>query len=158
MKRVVPLPAKRMLTDEEAADYCGFKTVRQFVAQATHRVPAVNFGNYHRWDRNRLDEWLDMLTASPAMDVTGFGEALLRGNPPAGKKRLHGPSQEQIDHTQKFLKTPLRKLEIKALIGMLEIDATPEGYGRPDGAGPSTSSRCDTRVTFAPALALGPIS
>ena len=59
----LPLPWKRMLSHDEAADYCGFKTTRQFLAHVRSRVPAVNFGNYERWDRHRLDEWLDTLTA-----------------------------------------------------------------------------------------------
>ena len=64
MRQIVPLPAKRMLTDEEAADYCGFKTVKQYTDHARSRVPAIDFGTYHRWDRCRLDEWLDTLSSS----------------------------------------------------------------------------------------------
>lgn len=69
MKPAVPLPWKRMLSTEEAADYCGFKTTRQFLAHARSRVPAVSFGSYERWDRHRLDEWLDLLTTTLALEI-----------------------------------------------------------------------------------------
>ncbi|QMV02596.1 hypothetical protein GHV40_14400 [Devosia sp. D6-9] len=65
----VSLPWKRMLSAEEAADYCGFKTTRQFLAHARSRVPAVSFGSYKRWDRHRLDEWLDLLTVSSTLEM-----------------------------------------------------------------------------------------
>ena len=58
-----------MLSHDEAADYCGFKTTRQFLAHVRSRVPAVNFGNYERWDRHRLDEWLDTLSVGSASEA-----------------------------------------------------------------------------------------
>lgn len=71
----LPLPAKRMLTDQEAADYCGFRSVKTFRAKA--RVPPVDYGNCVRFDRHRLDEWLDQLTQSGAHDealLEAFGD------------------------------------------------------------------------------------
>jgi hypothetical protein len=65
-------PTRRMLTSQEAADYCGFKSVNGF--QAYVKVPPVNFGNNVRYDRNRLDEWLDQLGQSQPTKKRGFAE------------------------------------------------------------------------------------
>jgi len=54
-----------MLSDDEAASYCGFKTVAAFRRQV--RVKPVDYGNFVRYDRVRLDEWLDTLTATDPM-------------------------------------------------------------------------------------------
>jgi len=62
-----------MLSDDEAADYCGFKTTRQFKSHV--RVQAVNFGNYERWDRHKLDEWLDTLGQSQKFNEMALVEA-----------------------------------------------------------------------------------
>lgn len=58
-------PARRMLTTEEAADYCGFKSVDGF--RAYIRIPPVKFGKNVRFDRAALDEYLDRLrTPAPS--------------------------------------------------------------------------------------------
>lgn len=67
-------PAKRMLTDKEAAEYCGFTSTSTFKAQA--RVRPVNYGKFVRYDRERLDEWLDTLTQSAEHDGAGIVEVL----------------------------------------------------------------------------------
>jgi predicted DNA-binding transcriptional regulator AlpA len=69
-----PVPAKRMLTTEEAASYCGFTSASAFKAQA--RVRPVNYGKFVRYDRQRLDEWLDTLTQSAEHDSAGIVEGL----------------------------------------------------------------------------------
>jgi hypothetical protein len=56
-----------MLTTAEAADYCGFGSAETFKRLA--RVAPVNYGKSVRYDRQRLDDWLDTLTA--AGDVAG---------------------------------------------------------------------------------------
>lgn len=58
-----------MLSHDEAAEYCGFKTTRQFLQHARSRVAAVNFGNYERWDRHQLDQWLDTLSGGRVSDA-----------------------------------------------------------------------------------------
>lgn len=70
---MVALPAKRMLTTEEAADYCGFPSPRQFKAHV--RVSPVNYGNSVRYDRQRLDAWLDTLGESQPANELAFVEA-----------------------------------------------------------------------------------
>lgn len=55
-------PARRMLTTEEAADYCGL-SVNSF--RAYIKIPPVNFGRSVRYDRKDLDEWLDRFRQSP---------------------------------------------------------------------------------------------
>lgn len=60
----LPLPTRRMLAEREAADYCGFTSAANFRARV--RVAPVNYGKTLRWDRHRLDEWLDSLTAAGA--------------------------------------------------------------------------------------------
>lgn len=54
-------PARRMLTVEEAADYCGFKSADGF--RAYIRIPPVKFGKSVRYDRAALDDYLDRLRA-----------------------------------------------------------------------------------------------
>lgn len=63
-------PAKRMLTAEEAAEYCGFKSVNGFKSYVA--VPPVNFGSNVRYDKEALDAYLDTLRQS--VPVRGFGE------------------------------------------------------------------------------------
>lgn len=67
-------PPKRMLSKDEAASYCGFPSVARFEASA--RVRPVNYGNCVRYDRERLDEWLDSLSQSPASAGLDIVEAL----------------------------------------------------------------------------------
>lgn len=76
-------PARRMLTSEEAADYCGFKSVNGFLAYV--KVAPVKFGVSVRYDRTDLDDYLDGLRQSPAPEG-GFGE-LVGSN--AGQGRGH---------------------------------------------------------------------
>jgi hypothetical protein len=52
-------PYRRMLTDKEAADYCGFESVAGFKAHV--RVSPIKFGSNVRYDRKALDEYLDTL-------------------------------------------------------------------------------------------------
>lgn len=76
-------PPKRMLTKDEAASYCGFGSVARFESAARQRVQPVNYGNCVRYDRVRLDEWLDTMTASAASDGSDIIEAAFS----AGKNR-----------------------------------------------------------------------
>jgi len=52
-------PARRMLTREEAADYCGFKSPAGFEAHIA--VRPIRFGQSVRYDVRDLDEYLDHL-------------------------------------------------------------------------------------------------
>lgn len=63
-------PAKRMLTADEAAEYCGFKSVNGFRSHVS--VSPVNFGSNVRYDKEALDEYLDTLRQS--QPARGFGE------------------------------------------------------------------------------------
>lgn len=54
-------PARRMLTVEDAADYCGL-SVGSF--RAYIKIHPVNFGRSVRYDRKDLDEWLDRFRQS----------------------------------------------------------------------------------------------
>ena len=63
-------PARRMLTSDEAADYCGFKSVNGFLAYV--KVAPVKFGVVVRYDRADLDDYLDSLRQSPS--GSGFAE------------------------------------------------------------------------------------
>lgn len=49
-------PARRLLTKEQAADYCGI-SVNSFLAHV--KVPAVKIGSSVRYDRRALDRWAD---------------------------------------------------------------------------------------------------
>ncbi|MBI4046093.1 MAG: hypothetical protein HY371_04665 [Devosia nanyangense] len=75
----LPSPPKRMLTKDEAASYCGFPSVARFEAMA--RVRPVNYGNCVRYDRERLDEWLDTLSQSPEFNGSDIVEALFNEGP-----------------------------------------------------------------------------
>lgn len=57
-------PVRRMLTSQEAADYCGFKSVNGFLSYI--KVPPVKFGGSVRYDRLDLDVFLDRLRSSPS--------------------------------------------------------------------------------------------
>jgi hypothetical protein len=63
-------PAPRMLTSEQAADYCGFKSVNGFLAYV--KVTPVKFGKNVRYDRADLDDYLDRLR--PSQSSLGFGD------------------------------------------------------------------------------------
>lgn len=75
-------PVARMLTGQEAAEYCGFKSVNGFVAHVP--VRPVNFGHLVRYDRMALDEYLDSLRQSP---VRGMRPSERAGNAGAGHGR-----------------------------------------------------------------------
>ena len=75
----LPAPSKRMLTKDEAASYCGFPSVARFESSA--RVRPVNYGNCVRYDRERLDEWLDSLSQSLPSDGMDIVEALYNEGP-----------------------------------------------------------------------------
>lgn len=65
-----------MLTKDEAASYCGFPTAARFESAVATRVASVNYGNCVRYDRVRLDEWLDTLSQSQPSSAMGIVEAL----------------------------------------------------------------------------------
>lgn len=69
-------PAKRMLTSEEAAEYCGFASVNGFLAYV--RVSPVKFGKLVRYDRTDLDAFLDRLRVPTGRvglaELAGAGE------------------------------------------------------------------------------------
>ena len=75
----LPAPSKRMLTKDEAASYCGFPSVARFEAMA--RVRPVNYGNCVRYDRARLDEWLDTLSQNLPSDGMDIVEGLFNESP-----------------------------------------------------------------------------
>lgn len=52
----LPLPTRRLLTDQEAAAYCG---VSVGSLKAHIRVSPVKIGNSVRYDVRALDQWLD---------------------------------------------------------------------------------------------------
>jgi hypothetical protein len=68
------IPARRMLTAQEAANYCGFKSVNGF--QSHIRVSPVKFGTSVRYDLRDLDDYLDRLSENKS--EVGFAE--LAGN------------------------------------------------------------------------------
>jgi hypothetical protein len=74
-------PDKRMLTAEEAAEYCGFASVNGFRAHIA--VRPVNFGKLVRYDRADLDAFLDRFRSS----LPGGNILELAGN--EGARRGH---------------------------------------------------------------------
>ncbi|MBZ9705368.1 helix-turn-helix domain-containing protein [Mesorhizobium sp. ESP7-2] len=60
--RSVPLPARRMLSTDEAAEYCGGKSVDWLKAHV--KVAPVKLGSLVRYDVRALDKWLDSLDQS----------------------------------------------------------------------------------------------
>lgn len=56
MTRALPLPARRLLTKEEAASYCGISAATLL---AHVHVQPVKIGNSVRYDVRELDRWLD---------------------------------------------------------------------------------------------------
>ena len=83
-------PPKRMLTKDEAASYCGYPTTARFESACRPHVQPVNYGNCVRYDRVRLDEWLDTLTQSPATDVEDIIGAAFSAGKDRGNKALQG--------------------------------------------------------------------
>lgn len=63
----------RMMTAQEAALYCGFKSVNGFLAHV--KVTPVNFGRCVRYDRKALDTYLDGRSQSPVSKGSGFADA-----------------------------------------------------------------------------------
>ena len=59
----------RLLSGKQAAHYCGFKSVHGFVANIP--VPPVNFGRYVRYDRKAIDKYLDGLSQSLVVGLSG---------------------------------------------------------------------------------------
>lgn len=62
-----------MLSTKEAATYCGFAETKAFKEWV--RVAPVNYGATIRYDRNRLDDWLDTLSLSQPASESNFVEA-----------------------------------------------------------------------------------
>jgi predicted DNA-binding transcriptional regulator AlpA len=56
----LPSPERRMLTIEEAADYCGLSpnSFRAYI-----RISPTNFGRSVRYDRVAIDKFIDEMTA-----------------------------------------------------------------------------------------------
>ena len=86
-------PPKRMLSRDEAASYCGFTSTARFESAARPHVPPVNYGNCVRYDRVRLDEWLDTMTQSPASDGSDIIGATLSAGKDRGHKAIHRPAR-----------------------------------------------------------------
>jgi len=79
MAVALPLPARRMLTERQAAEYCGFESVQGF--QAYIRVAGEKFGrNVLRYDVRDLDEALDKLRNARLHAGGGKSFAELAGN------------------------------------------------------------------------------
>lgn len=83
-------PSKRMLTKDEAASYCGFTSTARFESAARPHVQPVNYGNCVRYDRVRLDEWLDTMTPSAASDGSDIIGAAFSAGKDRGNKALQG--------------------------------------------------------------------
>jgi len=69
----LPLPAKRMLTEQEAAAYCGV-SVNTFKARV--KIPPVRIGNCVRYDVRALDEWADSQGGNREMTADDWLERL----------------------------------------------------------------------------------
>lgn len=92
MGKLAP-PPRRMLSKDEAASYCGFTSTARFESAARPHVQPVNYGNCVRYDRVRLDEWLDTMTQSPASDDSDIIGAAFRAGKDRGHKAIHRPAR-----------------------------------------------------------------
>ena len=63
--RAVPLPARRMLSPAEAAQYCGGASIDWLKAHV--KVTPVKIGSLVRYDVRALDKWLDSRDQSTPM-------------------------------------------------------------------------------------------
>ena len=63
--RAVPLPARRMLSPAEAAQYCGGASIEWLKAHV--KVAPVKIGSLVRYDVRALDKWLDSRDQSTPM-------------------------------------------------------------------------------------------
>ena len=63
--------AKRVLTAEEAAEYCGCKSIRPFTARVRRGLYVEPIGGDSRngWDRKALDQRLDYMSGIAAAPV-----------------------------------------------------------------------------------------
>jgi hypothetical protein len=78
----ITLPERRMLTAQQAADYCGFESVEGFKAHI--RVAPIKQPGWVRYDRLDLDEYLDSLRAPvpkhrSIAELAGNGDGARRG-------------------------------------------------------------------------------
>jgi hypothetical protein len=71
----VPLPARRLLTEVEAAGYCGAPSIVRWRAECPVKGVQVYPGAAGlRYDRAALDAWIDRRTGGvPATDDDPFG-------------------------------------------------------------------------------------
>ena len=58
----------RLMTIEEAAAYLGLSIHTLYSWTSQRRVPFVKLGNRVRFDRRKLDAWLETLTEYPVAD------------------------------------------------------------------------------------------
>jgi hypothetical protein len=66
-RRVLPLPCKRLLNVDEAAEYCGIGRV-SFLSNCPVRAKRIRPGQRGlRYDVRDLDEWIDTLGAAGRM-------------------------------------------------------------------------------------------
>ncbi|WP_187275503.1 hypothetical protein [Methylobacterium sp. WL6] len=74
-ERGVPLPATRLITEAQAASYCGLSAAA-FSARCS--VAPIDFGDRRldRFDRQDLDAWIDSLKA-PDLRVKSVADALV---------------------------------------------------------------------------------
>ena len=72
----LPLPARLLLTQEQAAEYCGV-SVNTFRAHVT--VRAVKIGHSVRYDRRDLDRWAANQNASEPLSGDDWLEKLDEG-------------------------------------------------------------------------------
>lgn len=81
-----PLPPARLLAAVAAADYCGV-TPRRFRALVRSHVlpPAVPGFRPERWDREKLDRWLDQRSG-----IAGDGDRALEDKARAALTRRYG--------------------------------------------------------------------
>lgn len=61
MNAALPLPEQRLLTTEQAANYCG---VSATTFRSRVRIAPVKIGNSVRYDRQALDRWISQQTST----------------------------------------------------------------------------------------------
>lgn len=70
----LPLPTKRLLTGEQAAQYLGLKSVSSLRAHV--RIAPVQIGSSVRYDVRELDRWVDVQSRSRPLSAEDWLEKL----------------------------------------------------------------------------------
>ena len=61
---------KRLMTVGEAAAYLGLSVHTLYAWTSQRKVPFVKLGNRVRFDRQKLDAWVDTLSKEPIVEVS----------------------------------------------------------------------------------------